>query len=165
MVLELGRESPIVMSHLETLDRGGRIKIEHGELESSVFVIQPSQRRYVALTTYDGEGNPTGICDFMNVAESRSGILESPIIRKRSDFVVPALNLRLLADADGLYVVERQRKHHIGSILFLTALSLSKRFGCTRFVVRGGESQAAWYSKVGGKNTGAGIYFDLTRIK
>jgi len=164
MVLELRRESPIVMSNLERLDHGARIKTESGELESSVFVIKPAQRRYVALTAYDSHGEPFGICDFMNVVESRSGILESPITRKRPDFLVPAQNIRSLADVDGLYVVEGQRKHRIGSTLFLTALSLSKRFGCITFVVRGGEHQATWYTKLGGRNTGLGIYFDLTKI-
>lgn len=165
MVLELGQESPVIISHLETLNRGGRVVIENGELESSVFVIKPAQRRYVALTAYNGRGDPIGICDFMNVADSRSGILESPIIRKRPDFPVPALDLRALADVDGLYIVESERKHHIGSTLLLTALSLSKKFGCTRFVVRQGESQKAWYGKLGGRHSGPGIYFDLTKIK
>lgn len=165
MIPELGRESQRVLSNLEILDRGGRIRTEKGELESSVYIVQPAQRRYVALTAYDNGGIPIGICDFMNVAESKAGILEAPIIRKRPDFDVPARDIRLAADVDGLYVIEGQRKNHIGSTLLLTALALSKRFSCNRFVVRGGESQAAWYEKLGGKDLGHGIYFDLTTVK
>ncbi|MEK7543397.1 MAG: GNAT family N-acetyltransferase [Patescibacteria group bacterium] len=158
---ELSRESPIVLSNIERFYGGARLPIESGELESSVFDVVPGKRRYIALTAYDATDQAIAICDFMNNADTKFGVLESPIIRKRPDLAVPAMDLRVLADDDGIYIVEAFRKKHVGAVLLKTALELSKRYGSTQFVVKHGDKQAGWYRKLGGQEVLGGFLFNL----
>lgn len=153
--------SPIISNQIESLVTGNRIPFENGELESTIHEVAPGKRRYIALTTYGSNGEPVGICDFMWVADSRSSVLESPIIRKRPDLNVPALELRREADVDGIYVTEKMRGSGIGTLMLSTAMKLAKRFGSKRFVVRQADRQAGWYKKLGGKEILGGFEFTL----
>lgn len=160
---ELAKEAPAVMSNIELLFRGGRVSVAQGELESSVFDVAPGHKRYLGLTIYGRDGLPIGICDVMSVADTRFTVLEAPIPRRRADLIVPARELRDLADVDGLYVVEGHRGKHVGRLMLTTALELSQRFGSRWLDVRSPGEYTPWYKALGAKDIVNGVQFNLSK--
>ena len=158
---ELAREAPGVLSSVEQLYRGARIATPKGDLLSTIFDVAPGQRRYTALTMFAENGTPIAICDTMSTADTFTTVLESPVIRRRPDFTVPAAELRLLADIDGMYVAEAHRGHEIGALMLKTSIELAKRFGSRWLAVRNDGAATAWYKAMGGRESATGITFTL----
>lgn len=157
---EFAREAPEVLKSVELLYRGAQIVTPKGNLLSTIFEISPGQRRYTALTMFDGD-TPIAICDTMSTAETFTTVLESPVIRRRPDFTVPAAELRLRADIDGMFVAETYRHKKIGALLLNTSMELAKRFGSKWFVVRNDGVATKWYKALGGRESMSGITFKL----
>lgn len=154
---ELGLTKEVV----DGLSIGGKIEFESTEMESTIY--ETGRGRWVAITTYDRNHNPIGICDFQYLADMKNAILESPIIRKRPDFNVPARDLRMIADADGMYVAEEHRGIGQGSLLLTAAMEIARGYGAERFIVKHGDKQAKWYKRLGAKEVLGAFVFDIRK--
>ena len=161
---ELTHEAPGVLSNIEHLYRGARIATPKGELLSTIFDVAPGRRRYTALTMFTGNDTPIAICDTMSTADTQTTVLESPVIKRRPDFTVPALELRMLADIDGMFVADGHRNQTIGALMLKTSMELARRFGSRWFVVRNGGTATMWYTSLGGKESMSGVTFDLQKL-
>lgn len=154
-------EHRLANGDIEALSIGGKAESGSCTIESSVF--DTGRGKWAAITIYDENMNPVGICDFQYFPDTQIAKLESPIIRKRPDLPVPAFNLRMEAEVDGIYMAEGSRGSGKGTMLLTTAMALAKQFGARSFVVKQGEKQAKWYKKLGGKKILGGVSFDLNK--
>ena len=144
---------------IDGLSTGGKTELGSTVIESSIF--ETSRGRWVAITAYGKDHNPIGICDFQYHADMGNAVLESPIIRKRPDLKAPALDLRILAGDDGMYLMEGYRGDKRGTLLLTTAIEIARNYGAKRFIVKHGDIQAKWYKKLGAKEVMGAFVFDL----
>ncbi len=112
-------------------------------------------------------GIPTEFSSVKVYSEYRLAMILRPRVQRFEssipDLSVPAFDLRMTADDDGIYVVDANRGKHIGSILLKTAIEIAHRTGSRRFMVRHGEKQSSWYKKLGGHEVLGGFLFDLSK--
>lgn len=153
-------EAQLSKKDVMDLSIGGRVPFKRAEIESSILAVGP-ERKWVAITAYDRGGKPSGICDFQYFGDTKIAKLESPVIRKRPDLEVPALDLRIEADSDGIYVTEESRGSGVGTILLLTAIEIAKAYGAVRFIVMHGEKQSDWYKRLGAEEILGGFSFKI----
>lgn len=152
-------EHQFTPQEIEELTYGSTIEVKPYSVGATHFDF--GNVKWVALTSYHGL-LPIGICDFRYTGDIRNAVLESPIIVKRPDLIVPGRDLRASAGVDGIFVDESHRGSGLGSILIRSAIETAKSFGAKRFIVnQPNPEREHWFKSLGGKEALGAYVFEL----
>lgn len=154
-------EHPFTPQEIEKLTHGSTIEISPYNVGATYF--DYGNVKWVALTSYEGL-SPIGFCDFRYTHDIGNAVLESPIIVKRPDLIVPGLDLRASAGVDGIFIDESHRGngHGLGSFLIRSAIEIARSFGAERFIVNQPNPQREhWFKSLGGKEALGAYVFQI----